>query len=42
MTDSENVLRNDIISSRLSLEKVMKNNPNQGSNYFTVPKVIDK
>ena len=42
MTDSENVLRNDIISSRLSLEKVMKNNPNPGSNYFTVPKVIDK
>ncbi len=42
MTDSENILRDDIISSGLSLEKVMKNNPNQGSNYFTVPKVIDK
>jgi len=42
MTDSENILRDDIISSGLSLEKAMKNNPNQGSNYFTVPKVIDK
>mgnify|MGYP001432991163 FL=1 len=42
MTDSENVLRDDIVSSELSLEKAMKNNPDQGSNYFTVPKVIDK
>ena len=42
MTDSENVLRDDIISSELSLGKAMKNNPDQGSNYFTVPKVIDK
>ena len=42
MTDSENVLRDDIISSELSLEKAMKNNPDQGSNYFIVPKVIDK
>lgn len=42
MTDSENILRDDIVSSELSLEKAMKNNPDQGSNYFTVPKVIDK
>ena len=42
MTDSENVLRDDIVSSELSLEKAMKNNPDQGSNYFIVPKVIDK
>lgn len=42
MTDSENVLRDDIVSSELSLEKAMKNNPDQGSNYFTVPKIIDK
>ena len=42
MTDSENVLRDDIVSSELSIEKAMKNNPDQGSNYFTVPKVIDK
>ena len=42
MTDSENILREDIISSKLSLKKAMKNNPDQSSNYFTVPKVIDK
>ena len=42
MINSENLLRDDIVSYKLSLKKAMKNNPDEGSNYFKVPKVINK
>ena len=42
MTTSENVLREDRASSSIGHDQAMKNAPEADSDYFKVPKVVDK
>ncbi len=39
--EMQNVLREDIITESLDIEKVLKNAPDRENNCFKVPKVID-
>lgn len=42
MTTSENVLREDRANSSIDHDQAMKNAPDSDSDYFKVPKVVDK
>ena len=42
MTNSENVLREDHANSSIDHDQAMKNAPGDDSDYFKVPKVVDK
>jgi aspartyl-tRNA(Asn)/glutamyl-tRNA(Gln) amidotransferase subunit C len=42
MTNAENVLREDHANSSIVHEQAMKNGPDADSDYFKVPKVVDK
>lgn len=42
MTNSENVLREDHANSSIDHDQAMKNAPGADSDYFKVPKVVDK
>ena len=42
MVDEENDMREDEISFELSKEKALKNAPSKNSDYFKIPKVLDK
>jgi aspartyl-tRNA(Asn)/glutamyl-tRNA(Gln) amidotransferase subunit C len=42
MTDEVNVMREDIVKKDISQEEALKNAPKKDSDYFRVPKVIDK
>lgn len=41
LTDSESVLREDLVYQEISHEDAMKNAPKRDSDFFRVPKVID-
>ena len=40
--DENNVLRDDVVKGELSREQALKNAPRQNSEFFQVPKVIQK
>ncbi len=42
MTDEYNALREDVAEVSLSQEEVLKNAPKKDSDYFRIPKVLDK
>ena len=42
MTDKVNVLREDISERTISSELALKNAPKKDSDYFRIPKVLDK
>ena len=42
MSEEVNVLRDDTLIENISKEKALKNAPKKDSDYFLVPKVIDK
>lgn len=42
MTDNANDLREDKVNNDISKEDALKNAPSKDSDYFRVPKVIDK
>ena len=42
MTDETNVLREDIMQQNISQKEALKNAPKKDSDYFKVPKVIEK
>ena len=42
MTNEVNHLREDVAISTLSQEEVLKNAPKKDSDYFRIPKVLDK
>lgn len=42
MTDGEDVLREDEVNNSLTQEQALKNAPSKDTDYFKVPKVIDK
>jgi aspartyl-tRNA(Asn)/glutamyl-tRNA(Gln) amidotransferase subunit C len=42
MTDEYNALREDVAEVSLSHEEVLKNAPKKDSDYFRIPKVLDK
>jgi aspartyl-tRNA(Asn)/glutamyl-tRNA(Gln) amidotransferase subunit C len=42
MVEEENDMRNDEISNEVSKEQALKNAPSKNSDYFKIPKVLDK
>jgi aspartyl-tRNA(Asn)/glutamyl-tRNA(Gln) amidotransferase subunit C len=42
MSEEVNVLRDDTLIENISKEKALENAPQKDSDYFLVPKVIDK
>lgn len=42
ITDFENVLRQDIVQTSVSLDAALKNVPKKNENFFKVPKVIEQ
>jgi aspartyl-tRNA(Asn)/glutamyl-tRNA(Gln) amidotransferase subunit C len=42
MSDAVNVLREDVVKQELTHEEALKNAPAKDSDYFRVPKFIDK
>jgi len=42
MTDEEDVLRDDVISQELTKQDALMNAPVKDSDYFKVPRVVDK
>lgn len=40
MTQSQNVLRDDVVKEEITKEEVLQNAPRKDSDYFKVPKVI--
>ena len=42
VTESHNVLRADVVEPHLSKEKALSNAPSKDSDYFKMPKVINK
>ena len=42
MSDSVNVLRDDVVEQTITHEEALKNAPKKDSDYFRVPKFIDK
>lgn len=42
MTDEKNVLRKDVVKDTVTKEEALQNAPQRDSDYFKVPKVINK
>ena len=42
MTDETNVLREDIMQQNISQKEALKNAPKKDSDYFKVPKMVNK
>lgn len=42
MVEDENDMREDVISNHLPKEAALKNAPSKNSDYFKIPKVLDK
>lgn len=42
LNEEENVLRDDIARQSLTHEEILKNAPKKDSDYFRIPKVLDK
>lgn len=42
MSDERNVMRDDVIISEITHEEALLNAPKKDSDYFRVPKVVDK
>ena len=42
MSDEVNVLREDLVEQTVTSEKALKNAPKKDSDYFRIPKVLDK
>lgn len=42
MTEGEDVLRDDVVHQELKKEDAMRNSPVKDSDYFKVPRVVDK
>lgn len=42
MLDEVNVLREDVADQKISHEEALKNAPKKDSDYFRIPKVLDK
>ncbi|MFM8243475.1 MAG: aspartyl/glutamyl-tRNA amidotransferase subunit C [Crocinitomicaceae bacterium] len=42
MSQEKNVLREDVASTTVSKEDALKNAPKRDSDYFRIPKVLDK
>ncbi len=42
MTDEENVLREDVAEPSITKQEALKNAPVKDSDYFKVPRVVDK
>jgi aspartyl-tRNA(Asn)/glutamyl-tRNA(Gln) amidotransferase subunit C len=42
MSDETNILREDEVTQEITQEQALKNAPKKDSDYFKVPKVIDK
>ena len=42
MTDEVNVLREDVVKTDMTQEEALKNAPKKDSDYFKVPKVVEK
>ena len=42
MTDEENVLRDDVVKQEITRQEALKNAPKKNSDYFKVPKVLNK
>ncbi|MBL4716691.1 MAG: Asp-tRNA(Asn)/Glu-tRNA(Gln) amidotransferase GatCAB subunit C [Bacteroidetes bacterium] len=42
MTDEENVLRDDVVKQEITRQEALKNAPKKDSDYFKVPKVLNK
>ena len=42
MSDSVNLLRDDVVEQTITHEEALKNAPKKDSDYFRVPKFIDK
>ena len=42
MVEEENDMREDVISNEISKEQALKNAPSKNSDYFKVPRVLDK
>lgn len=42
MTDEVNVLRDDVVKQTITKEEALKNAPKRDSDYFRVPRVVEK
>jgi aspartyl-tRNA(Asn)/glutamyl-tRNA(Gln) amidotransferase subunit C len=42
MSDELNVLRDDVVIQNITQDEALKNSPKHDSDYFKVPKMIDK
>ena len=42
MSDEVNVLREDVVEKTVTSEQALKNAPKKDSDYFRIPKVLDK
>ncbi|MCB0476574.1 MAG: Asp-tRNA(Asn)/Glu-tRNA(Gln) amidotransferase subunit GatC [Crocinitomicaceae bacterium] len=42
MVEDENDMREDVIGNEVSKEEALKNAPSKNSDYFKIPKVLDK
>ncbi len=42
MTDEEDVLRDDVVSQEITKQEALMNAPVKDSDYFKVPRVVDK
>lgn len=42
MVEEENDMREDVIANEVSKESALKNAPSKNSDYFKIPKVLDK
>ena len=42
MSDEVNVLREDLVEQTVTSEQALKNAPKKDSDYFRIPKVLDK
>ena len=42
MSDEVNVLREDVVEKTVTSEEALKNAPKKDSDYFRIPKVLDK
>jgi aspartyl-tRNA(Asn)/glutamyl-tRNA(Gln) amidotransferase subunit C len=42
MTDETNHLREDVVQPPLTQKEVLRNSPKHDSDYFKVPKVVEK
>lgn len=42
ISDEVNVLRDDVVEETISQQEALKNAPDKNSDYFKIPKVLDK